>query len=161
MSNFTKHQLFSSGDTLSKMSIHTVEGNQAFIFCQFRHSLPKILKWEQGGISLYGQLTGLSPKDSVDAMRTIHHIPHKNNYSGNRHFNAFGNRFQGWDGNTVLPYELIFLRLELTQTPVSTFSRTYDNPRELFLYPNPAQAYIHLRNAALLESDILNMYNIT
>lgn len=136
--SFTKYELFSAQDTLLKLSIHPYVDGQAYLYCTFRNSYPKILHCSEEGLSISSYLPSFEKEDSADVMRFLYNIPRKNNFSDNLDFTCFTNRYQGKDGEIVLKYPLVFMRTNLVQDFTGVPGEIPALRNSFSVYPNPA-----------------------
>ncbi|MDF1575552.1 MAG: T9SS type A sorting domain-containing protein [Bacteroidales bacterium] len=142
--DFTKYEIFASTDTLQKMSIHPYPDAEAYVYLNFKDSLPEILKLNQEGLNFTNYLPAFEAEDSLDVMRFLYQINMKNNFSGIPGLFAFTNRYQGRDINTVYSYPLVFATIDLA-APYDPTGIGLAPEFSVDIYPNPAGDYVTIR----------------
>lgn len=170
---FEKHTVFDVKDTLRKISVHPYPDGVAYLYLNFKDSLPEVWKLSQSGLEPTGYLPEFEPGDSLDVMRFHYHVPLKNNFSvlpgseeegsetGPGLF-AFTNRYAGRDGSTIFPYPIVFvsanLEKEESQGPVG---QTHLKSTAYKLYPNPGNGIFRLDVGDKLAAGTFQVYDIT
>ncbi len=159
INDFTKYELFSPTDTLIKMNIHPFPDAEAYIYCNFKHSYPKILKFSEAGLELTDYLPDFEQEDSVDVMRFHYSIPRKNNFAESLDSYAFTNRWQGREGDYILEYPIVFVRknLERDVTGIKTIDPVKN--QNLWVYPNPCNDYFELKANQTNYPETIEIYN--
>jgi len=150
---FEKHTVFDVTDTLRKVSVHPYPDGVAYLYLNFKDSLPEIWRLSEQGLEPTGYLPAFGEGDSVDVMRFHYQIPLKNNFSvlpgsgdderetGPGLF-AFTNRYNGKEGNTVLQYPVVFVRTNLEQQEQQQPVATLRSPVKGFgIWPNPGDGH--------------------
>jgi hypothetical protein len=166
---FTKFTPFEATDTLRKMSIHAYQDAVAYLYCNLKDSMPEILKLSESGLEPTGYLPEYGQDDSTDVMRFHYNIPYKNNYEGTPGLYAFTNRYQGKEGDYILPYEIVYVHTDLVapedddddddddQTAIGD-DQTVMN--YLQVWPNPAGEFINIRLSSAARNSSVWVYNI-
>jgi hypothetical protein len=163
-SEFTKYELFESTDTLRKMSIHAYADAVAYVYCNFKNSMPKILKYSESGLEVTDFLPEYAQEDSADVMRFHYDIPYKNNYEGSPGLYAFTNRYNGKDGDFILPYEIVYVSTDLMKTedddPTDVAPPHAAGPNGLALWPNPAGNILHIDAGRECAPETIRIFTI-
>ncbi len=169
---FEKFTVFDAADTLRKISVHPYPDGVAYLYMNFRDSLPEVWKLSEAGLEPTGFLPEFLAKDSADVMRFHYQVPLKNNFSvlpGNESEDnktgpglfAFTNRYAGRDGSTVFPYPIVFVSADLKQEEIQQPVRTEDIQGVTFkAYPNPGNGIFRLDAGDVLPCDVFRVYDI-
>ncbi|MDF1572891.1 MAG: T9SS type A sorting domain-containing protein [Bacteroidales bacterium] len=170
---FEKHTVFAATDTLRKISVHPYPDGVAYLYLNFKDSLPEIWKLSEDGLEPTGFLPGFEVADSMDVMRFHYQVPIKNNFSvlpGNESADnktgpglfAFTNRYAGRDGSTVFPYPLVFVSADLAKDETSEPSSSQPLEETSFrIYPNPGNGMLRLHNRQGEFAALFHIYDIT
>ena len=170
---FEKHTVFAATDTLRKISVHPYPDGVAYLYLNFKDSLPEIWKLSEEGLEPTGFLPEFEAADSLDVMRFHYQVPIKNNFSvlpgsgegesetGPGLF-AFTNRSAGRDGSTVFSYPLVFvsadLEKEVTTEPSSSQLFAGNSFR---IYPNPGNGIVRIDTRHGEAAPLFQVYDIT
>jgi hypothetical protein len=170
---FEKHTVFAVTDTLRKVSVHPYPDGVAYLYLNFKDSLPEIWKLSEDGLEPTGYLPEFDAADSLDVMRFHYQVPVKNNFSvlpgsesednktGPGLF-GFTNRYAGKDGSTVLPYPIVFVSADLeTDEITEPVSDRTSAGASFQVYPNPGNGLIRIETRELHGVSLLNVYDIT
>jgi hypothetical protein len=170
---FEKHTVFDAQDTLRKISVHPYPDGVAYLYLNFKDSLPEIWKLSENGLEPTGYLPEFDAADSMDVMRFHYQVPVKNNFSvlpGNESEDnktgpglfAFTNRYAGMDGSTVLPYPIVFVSADLEKEETTEPSVSLNTASPSFrVYPNPGNGIIRVEAREPLGTACFNVYDIT
>lgn len=154
---FEKHTLFDPADTLRKVSVHPYPDGVAYLYLNFKDSLPEIWKLSESGLEPTGYLPSFEAADSLDVMRFHYHVPLKNNFSvlpGSEEEDnetgpglfGFTNRYAGRDGSTIFPYPIVFVNADLEQGEIQDPVGHQDltGGSSLKIYPNPGNGIFRM-----------------
>ena len=166
---FEKFTVFDVADTLRKVSVHPYPDGVAYLYFNFKDSLPEIWKISEEGLEPTGYLPTFGEGDSLDVMRFHYQVPIKNNFSvlpgsgdderetGPGLF-AFTNRYNGKEGNTVLQYPVVFVRTNLEQQEQQQPVTALRSPDKGFgIWPNPGDGYFIISAG---EEAAVRLYNV-
>lgn len=160
VSEFTKYELFAPQDTLRKISVHPYPDAVAYVYVNFKDSLPKILRLDENGLEPTGFLPAFGEDDSTDVMRFHYNVPMKNNFAPDLGLLGFTNRSRGKEGNTVLRYPIVFVRTNLEEyiEPEEPIAVPEIAAGRLNIYPNPGKGIINIGQADN-EDRYISIYN--
>lgn len=156
--NFELFENFESTDTLIKMSIHSQEDGTSILYCNFKHSYPKILKFKDNLLSESATMPDFPQEDSVNVMKFIYPIPNKSNFSDKKDFYGFTTIYFGKDGNDVLPFYLLFSTFKLTQD-YTWIPQNDLSDFDLTIWPNPVGNILRIDGPNTSGSETLSIYN--
>ncbi|NQU32486.1 MAG: T9SS type A sorting domain-containing protein [Bacteroidetes bacterium] len=156
--NFTSFELFQSTDTLVKMSIHKQLDGSVQLYCNFKHSYPKILKYQDNILEISDFLADFPQEDSINVMRYLYPIQNKSNFSNKMDFNGFTTMYNGKDGNNVLPFKLVYVKTKLIKD-VTDVENFMNEKRDYIIYPNPVKNTLYLNLPYELEYENISIYN--
>lgn len=156
--SFEKFEIFQSTDTLLKMSIHSQDDGSSILYCNFKHSYPKILKFKDNLLTESATMPYFPQEDSVNVMKYLYPIPNKANFSDKKDFYGFTNIYFGKAGNDVLPFYLLFATFKITQD-FTWIPQNDLSDSELSIYPNPVGDILRIDVNTVSGSKTLSIYN--
>lgn len=156
--SFHMFELYQSTDTLVKMSIHSQEDGSSILYCNFKHSYPKILKFRDNLLTESASMPDFPQEDSVLVMKYLYPIPNKSNFSDKLGFYAFTNIYLGKEGNDVLPYDILYATFKITQDftwiPQNDLSEF-----DLNICPNPVQNILRIDGLNVSGSKTVSIFD--
>lgn len=170
---FEKHTVFDAADTLRKISVHPYPDGVAYLYLNFKDSLPEVWKLSEAGLEPTGFLPEFGAGDSADVMRFHYQVPLKNNFSvlpGNESEDnktgpglfAFTNRYAGRDGSTVFPFPIVYVSADLKQEEIQEPVGMEDlQGNSIKIYPNPGNGIFRMDAWQVASGDMFQVYDIT
>jgi hypothetical protein len=170
---FEKHTVFDAADTLRKISVHPYPDGVAYLYLNFKDSLPEVWKLSEAGLEPTGFLPEFEAEDSADVMRFHYQVPFKNNFSvlpGNESADnktgpglfAFTNRYAGREGSTVFEYPIVFVSADLEKEETEEPSGRDLHPGSSFkVYPNPGNGIFRVISGDVTAPVLFHVYDIT
>jgi len=153
-----KFQVFTPQDTLVKMSFHPYPDGVAYLYFNFKNTLPEIWKLSESGLEKTNYLPSFEEKDADDVKRFLYQIPLKNNFTNSPGLRAFTNRYVGKNGSTVLEYPIVFAKADIS--PGSSAMTEIENTDEMFnVYPNFGNGNFRLEIYNKSLSKTFRLYN--
>ncbi|MCF8379686.1 MAG: T9SS type A sorting domain-containing protein [Bacteroidales bacterium] len=156
--NFTRFEIFQNSDTLVKMSIHKQLDGSVQLYCNFKHSYPKILNYQDNILEISEFLADFRQEDSINVMRYLYPIQNKSNFSNKMDFNGFTTIYNGKDGNNVLPFYLLYVKTKLIKD-ITYVENTLNEKRDHLIYPNPVKNTLYLNLPFKREYENVKIYN--